>query len=83
MTQYLENTNNPVNENRITVMSKAGFAPEPKRSYAGDIWGIIVSILLIIGGAKRTIRSARHQQQRGAYSCGFPFPCLGHYFDNL
>ncbi len=51
MTKNLENTNNPVNENRITVMSKAGFAPEPKRSYAGDIWGIIVSILLIIGGA--------------------------------
>ena len=42
---------NPSNyENRTTVMAKGGFAPEPNSSYSGDVFGVLISIFLIIGG---------------------------------
>ena len=37
-------------ENRTTVMAKGGFAPEPNSSYSSDVFGILISIFLIIGG---------------------------------
>lgn len=51
MTQNTDIAYNPMTENRVTVMSKSGFLPEPKISYVGDIIGIIISVFLIIGGA--------------------------------
>lgn len=55
MTQYPDITNNLINENRVTVMSKSGFLPEPKANYAGDVLAILISIVLIIGGASGTM----------------------------
>ena len=37
-------------DNRVTVMAKTGFMPEIKKGYGNDIFGILVSIFLIIGG---------------------------------
>ncbi len=36
---------------RVTVMAKSFYQPKPEANYGRDIWGIIVSILLIFGGA--------------------------------
>ena len=38
-------------ENQVTVMSKSPYMAEPKASYSGDVLGMIMSVLLIIGGA--------------------------------
>ncbi len=68
-----DHSNISLNENRVTVMSKSAFLPEPKAGYGSDVAAILFSILMIIGGASGNMVLRGTNSSQALVAAGFGF----------
>ena len=66
-------SNTFLNENRVTVMSKSAYLPEPKAGYGNDVIAILFSIFLIIGGASGNMVLRGTESSPALLVAGFVF----------